>query len=40
MREFVYYSKSGVTAGNLIGDNLMKAGRIDIVCQFILQGVF
>ena len=27
MREFVYYSKSGVTAGNLIKDDLMKAGR-------------
>jgi len=40
MREFVYYSKTAVTAGNLIKDNLMKAGRMDIVCQFILQCLF
>ena len=40
MREFVYYSKSGVTSGNLIKDDLMKAGRIDIACQFILQSFF
>ena len=40
MREFVYYSKSGVTAGNLIKDDLMKAGRIDIACQFIIQSLF
>ena len=40
MREFVYYSASGVTAGNLIKDDLMKAGRIDIACQFILQSLF
>ena len=40
MREFVYYSKTGVTAGSLIGDNLMKAGRIDIACQFIIQSFF
>ena len=40
MREFVYYSASGVTAGNLIKDDLMKAGRIDIACQFIIQSLF
>ena len=40
MREFIYYSKSAVTAGNLIKDNLMKAGRIDIACNFILQTLF
>lgn len=40
MREFVYYSKTGVTAGNMIKDNLMKAGRIDIACQFIIQSLF
>jgi len=27
MREFVYYSAGAVTAGNLIGDDLKKAGR-------------
>jgi len=40
MREFIYYSANGVTAGNLIKDNLMQAGRIDIACQFIIQGFF
>jgi tRNA (pseudouridine54-N1)-methyltransferase len=40
MRDFVYYSKTGVTAGNLIKDDLMKAGRMDIACQFIIQSFF
>ena len=40
MREFVYYSRSAVTAGNLIGDNLMKAGRMDIVCNVIVSVFF
>ena len=40
MREFIYYSKSAVTAGNLIGDNLMKAGRMDIVCNVIISAFF
>lgn len=40
MREFVYYSKSAVTAGNLIKDNLMKAGRMDIVCNVIISVFF
>lgn len=40
MREFVYYSRSAVTAGNLIGDNLMKAGRMDIVCNVIISVFF
>jgi tRNA pseudouridine-54 N-methylase len=40
MREFVYYSKNAVTAGNLIGDNLMQAGRMDIVCNFIISVFF
>ncbi|MFH1451785.1 MAG: tRNA (pseudouridine(54)-N(1))-methyltransferase TrmY [archaeon] len=39
-REFVYFSKNGVTSGNLIKDDLMKAGRLDIACQFILQAIF
>ena len=39
-REFIYYSRSAVTAGNLIKDNLMKAGRIDIVCNVIIQTFF
>lgn len=40
MREFIYYSKSAVTAGNEIGSDLMKAGRIDIVCQIVIQAFF
>lgn len=40
MREFIYYSKNAVTAGNLIGDNLMKAGRMDIVCNVIISVFF
>jgi len=40
MREFVYYSKNAVTAVNLIGDNLMKAGRMDIVCNVIISVFF
>lgn len=40
MREFVYYSKNTVTAGNLIGSDLKKAGRMDIVCNFIIQCFF
>jgi len=40
MREFIYYSKSAVTAGNLIKDNLMKAGRMDIVCNVIISAFF
>jgi tRNA (pseudouridine54-N1)-methyltransferase len=40
MREFVYYSKSAVTAGNLIKDDLKKAGRMDIVCNFIISCFF
>lgn len=40
MREFVYYSKNAVTAGNLIKDDLKKAGRLDIVCNFIVSVFF
>jgi len=40
MREFVYYSANAVTAGNLIKDNLMQAGRMDIVCNFIVSVFF
>lgn len=40
MREFVYYSKNAVTAGNLIGDDLKKAGRMDIVCNFVVSAFF
>lgn len=40
MREFVYYSRNAVTAGNFIKDDLMKAGRMDIVCNVIIQTFF
>ena len=40
MREFVYYSKNAVTAGNLIKDDLKKAGRLDIVCNFVVSVFF
>ncbi len=40
MREFIYYSKNAVTSGNLIKDNLMQAGRMDIVCNVIISVFF
>jgi tRNA (pseudouridine54-N1)-methyltransferase len=40
MREFIYYSKNAVTAGNFIKDDLMKAGRMDIVCNVIISVFF
>lgn len=40
MREFIYYSKNAVTAGNFIGKNLKDAGRMDIVCNVIIQCFF
>ncbi len=40
MREFIYYSKNAVTAGNLIKDNLMQAGRMDIVLNVIISTLF
>lgn len=40
MKEFVYYSKNAVTAGNLIGSDLKKAGRLDIVCNFVIACFF
>jgi len=39
-REFIYYSKNAVTAGNLIKDDLKKAGRLDIVCNVIISTFF
>ena len=40
MREFIYYSKNAVTAGNMIKDNLMKAGRMDIVLNVMISTLF
>jgi tRNA (pseudouridine54-N1)-methyltransferase len=38
MREFVYFSGKARTSGNF--DDLMKAGRMDIVCHFIINSFF
>jgi len=40
MREFIYYSKTAVTAGNMIKEDLKKAGRLDIVCNVIISAFF
>jgi len=40
MREFLYYSKKAVTSGKLIQDDLMKAGRMDIVLNVFIQIFF
>jgi tRNA (pseudouridine54-N1)-methyltransferase len=40
MREFIYYSENAVTSGNLLKDDLMKSGRIDIACQILIQSFF
>ena len=40
VREFIYYSKNAVTSGGKIGDDLMKAGRLDIACQIIIHSFF
>jgi tRNA pseudouridine-54 N-methylase len=39
MREFIYVSDKARTSGNF-GDDLMKAGRMDIVCNVIIQAFF
>lgn len=38
MREFIYYSTKGRTSGNF--DDLMQAGRLDIVCHTIIAAFF
>ncbi len=40
MREFLYYSKNAVTSGKLIQEDLMKAGRMDIVLNVMIQTFF
>ncbi|MFA5856181.1 MAG: tRNA (pseudouridine(54)-N(1))-methyltransferase TrmY [Candidatus Pacearchaeota archaeon] len=39
MRHFVYYSAKARTTGNF-GDDLMKAGRMDIACQIVIMAFF
>lgn len=38
MRQFIYYSERARTSGNW--KDLMKAGRMDIVCNVIIQSLF
>lgn len=40
MAEFVYYSKSAVTSGNFIKENLMEAGRLDIAINVLISVFF
>ena len=40
MREFIYYSTKARTSGNFDTKNLMKAGRMDIVCNVIISVFF
>jgi tRNA (pseudouridine54-N1)-methyltransferase len=39
MRQFIYFSKNARTTGNF-GEDLMKAGRIDIACQVVIMAFF
>jgi tRNA (pseudouridine54-N1)-methyltransferase len=39
VREFIYYSEKARTSGNF-GDDLMKAGRMDIACQIVIMAFF
>jgi tRNA (pseudouridine54-N1)-methyltransferase len=40
MREFLYYSRTAPTAGNMIGDDLQKAGRLDIAIHTVIAAFF
>jgi len=40
MRHFVYFSRNARTSGNFNTNNLMKAGRMDIVIHSIIQALF
>ena len=40
MRHFIYFSRNAVTSGNFDLSNLMKAGRMDIVCNVIISAFF
>jgi tRNA pseudouridine-54 N-methylase len=39
MREFIYFSSKAVTTGNF-SENLKDAGRMDIVCHFVINSFF
>ncbi len=40
MREFIYYSKSAVTSGTFIKEDLMQAGRMDIAINVVISCFF
>lgn len=40
MRHFIYFSKSARTSGNFDINNLMQAGRMDIVIHSVIQALF
>lgn len=40
MKHFIYFSKSAKTSGNFDVNDLMKAGRMDIVIHSIIQALF
>jgi len=40
MREFIYYSRSAPTAGGMIKEDLMKAGRLDIAIHTVISAFF
>jgi tRNA pseudouridine-54 N-methylase len=40
MRSFLYYSRSAPTSGKMIGDDLQKAGRIDIAIHTVIAAFF
>ena len=40
MRELIYYSRSAPTAGNMIKEDLLKAGRLDIAIHSIIASFF
>jgi tRNA (pseudouridine54-N1)-methyltransferase len=40
MRHFIYFSKSARTSGNFDSENLMKAGRMDIVIHSVIAALY
>jgi tRNA pseudouridine-54 N-methylase len=40
MREFIYYSRTAPTSGKSIGDDLQKAGRLDIAIHTVISAFF
>lgn len=40
MRSFLYYSRTAPTSGKMIGDDLQKAGRIDIAIHTVIAAFF